>query len=369
MRMSPIVTRRALAGPRWIGGDLERTLPGMSQAGSTSRDAAATPATDDAARVPAPSIDVRIGISSCLLGERVRFDGGHKCDRFLSATLGRFVTFVPVCPEVEMGLPTPRESLRLVKDDDGVRLIAPASGTDHTRTMRAWAERRCAELAAAGLSGYVLKKDSPSCGMERVRVYDVNLVPARDGRGLFAAALLVSQPLLPVEEEGRLSDPLLRENFFDRVFGFQRLRAFFASDWKLGDLVEFHAREKLFLLAHHTEGHRALGRLVGGAKSRERASLELEYSTLYMQTLKHKASPGRHANVLEHMLGYFKDELGADEKQEIVGLIGDYRTGLVPLIVPLTLLAHFVRRYDVRYLAQQHYLHPHPKELLIRNHV
>lgn len=318
---------------------------------------------------PERESELLLGISACLLGERVRFDGGHKHDRFLSETLGRFVRFITVCPEVEMGLPTPRESLRLVKDAQGLHLIAPASGADHTQAMRAWAERRCAELANAGLSGYVLKKDSPSCGMERVRVYDVNSVPARDARGLFATALLVSQPLLPVEEEGRLSDPLLRENFFDRVFGFQRLRAFFATDWKLGDLVQFHAREKLFLLAHHTEGYRALGRLVGGAKARERTALEREYSTLYMQTLKHKASPGRHANVLEHMLGYFKDELGADEKVEIVGLIGDYRTGLVPLIVPLTLLAHFVRRYGVEYLAQQHYLHPHPKELLIRNHV
>ena len=312
---------------------------------------------------------VRIGISSCLLGEHVRFDGGHKRDRFLTETLARFVEFVPVCPEVESGLPVPRETMRLVRTEGVLRLVAPASGTDHTRRMAEWAERRCAELAVAGLSGYVLKKDSPSCGMERVKVYDANGVPSRDARGLFASALAVAAPLLPIEEEGRLGDPLLRENFFDRVFGFRRMHSFFASAWTVGDLVEFHSREKLFLLAHDTEGYRALGRIVASAKGRPREELAAEYGALYMRTLRRKATPGRHANVLEHMLGYFKELLSADEKQELVALVTDYRNGLVPLIVPATLVTHFVRKHGVEYLARQHYLRPHPKELLIRNHV
>lgn len=324
--------------------------------------------TTQAAAANSSALDVRIGISSCLLGQEVRFDGGHKRDRFLTETLARFVTFVPVCPEVEMGLPVPRESLRLVAGDAGPRLVAK-SGADHTEAMRAWARARCAALGELRLSGYVLKKDSPSCGLERVREYAASGIPSRTGRGLFADELTRAFPLLPVEEEGRLADPVLRENFFDRVFGFQRLRAFFESDWRLGDLVEFHSREKLLLLAHATEGYRALGRIVAAAKGRAPAELEREYSAEFMRTLAHRATPGRHANVLEHMLGYFKDVLAPAEKQELVLLVADYRTGLVPLIVPVTLLQHHVRRHHVEYLARQHYLAPHPKELLIRNHV
>jgi uncharacterized protein YbgA (DUF1722 family)/uncharacterized protein YbbK (DUF523 family) len=316
-----------------------------------------------------PAPPVRIGISACLLGERVRFDGGHKRDGFLAGTLASLVEFVPVCPEVELGLPVPRETLRLVRAEDGVRLVAPASGTDHTDAMRAFARRRCAELAQQGLAGFVLKKDSPTCGMERVKLYDAHGVPAREARGLFAEALLASDAWLPVEEEGRLSDPRLRENFFDRVFGYRRLRAFFAAPWTQGDLVAFHAREKLLLLAHHTEGYRELGRLVAGARARPRTEVAQAYGDLYMRTLRHRATPGRHANVLEHMLGHLKTLLDAGDRRELVELIADYRAGLVPLVVPVTLLAHFVRRHGVGYLADQRYLAPHPRELLIRNHV
>lgn len=321
-----------------------------------------------AAAATLPAHDVRIGISSCLLGDEVRFDGGHKRDRFLSETLARFVTFVRVCPEVEMGLPIPRESMRLVASETGPRLVSKA-GLDHTDAMSAWARARVQELGKLGLSGYVLKKDSPSCGLERVREYASTGIPSRTGRGLFAAELTRAFPLLPVEEEGRLADPLLRENFFDRVFGFTRLRAFFQTDWRLGDLVEFHSREKLLLLAHQTDGYRALGRIVATAKGRASGELQCEYSAAFMRTLAHHATPGRHANVLEHMLGYFKELLAPAEKQELVALVADYRTGLVPLIVPVTLIQHHVRRHGVEYLARQHYLAPHPKELLIRNHV
>ena len=217
---------------------------------------------------PSAGDEIRIGVSSCLLGEEVRFDGGHKRDPFITGTLAAFVTFVPVCPEVEIGLGTPRESIRLVRTAGGVRLVAPKSGADHTARMTRYARRRAQELAALDLSGYLFKKDSPSCVVFRVRVHQPGGMPARDGRGLFAAAMVASQPLLPVEEEGRLHDPHLRDNFWERVFGFRRLARLFAGRWRTGGLVRFHTAGKLLLMAHHIESYRALGRLVAGAARR-----------------------------------------------------------------------------------------------------
>ena len=196
------------------------------------------------------SAPIRIGVSACLLGEKVRFDGGHKRDPYLVETFGRYVEWVPVCPEVELGLGTPRETLRLVRISSDVRMIMPKTGADHTEAMRAYAARRVRELAKENLSGYILKKDSPSCGMERVRVFDAHGVPAKSGRGLFAEALLQHFPLLPVEEEGRLTDPRLRENFIERVFAYARLRSLFSGHWKVGDLVAFQTAHKLLLMAH-----------------------------------------------------------------------------------------------------------------------
>lgn len=313
--------------------------------------------------------EIRIGISSCLLGERVRFDGGHKRDAFLTQTLSQFVAFVPVCPEMDIGLGAPRESMRLVEADAGPRLLAPRSGTDHTAAMQRYARAKVRELTDQDLCGFILKKDSPTCGMERVRVYSGAGMPTRRGRGLFAEALIDASPLLPIEEEGRLGDPKLRENFFERVFGYRRLRTLFAGDWSQGDLVHFHTAEKYLLLSHHTEGYRALGQLVAGAKKQRRDVLQAEYSTLYMATLAKRATPGRHANVLQHMLGYLKRDLADDEKQEVMDLVAAYKAGLVPLIVPLTLLRHHVRRFRVEYLRLQQYLEPHPRELMLRNHV
>ena len=318
---------------------------------------------------PAPD-EVRIGVSSCLLGEKVRFDAGHKRDAFLTGTLARCVRFVPVCPEFELGLGVPRESLRLVAGEAGPRLVAPKSGRDHTRAMLAWSRRRLDELEALDLSGFVIKKHSPSCGWARVRVYAGAGPgsPARDGRGLFARALCERFPLLPVEEEGRLSDLPLRENFLERVFGYRRLRDLFVGRWKLADLVRFHTAEKFLLLAHGEAGYRALGRLVARARALPRAELAERYSRLYMETLAVRATPGRHANVLEHMLGFFDAALSAADKAELLELVRDLRRGLVPLVVPLTLLRHHARVHGVSYLEGQRYLEPHPRELLLRNH-
>jgi uncharacterized protein YbgA (DUF1722 family)/uncharacterized protein YbbK (DUF523 family) len=321
---------------------------------------------ESASQTTAP---VRIGISACLLGQNVRFDGGHKRDLFLVGTFGKFVQWVPVCPEVEVGLGTPRETIRLVRRGGETRLVMPKSGADHTEAMKAYAARRLRELETEDLSGYVLKKDSPSCGMERVRLYDEHGVPARTARGAFAEALLARFPDLPVEEEGRLGDLRLRENFVKRVFAYHRLKAFFAGRWTLGGLVAFHTAHKLVLMAHSPEAYRRIGRLVARAKSLPRGELRASYTSECMAALAVPTSNRRHTNVLQHMLGYFSKDLAAGERQELVGLIDDYRRGLVPLVVPLTLVRHHVRRLGVEYLRGQVYLEPHPKELMLLNHV
>ncbi len=312
---------------------------------------------------------IRIGISACLLGQEVRFDGGHKRDRFLTETFGRFVEWVPVCPEVEAGFGTPREAMRLVNRDGRLRLITVKTDADLTDAMEQYARRRVEQLAREDLSGYVLKKDSPSCGMERVKVYDANKVPARTGRGLFAAALRVRYPFLPIEEEGRLSDPQIRDNFVERVFAYRRLRELFGGRWTVGALVRFHTAHKLTLMAHSPKAYQGLGQLVARAKHVTRRAVEQEYTEGFMSALKVMATPRRHTNVLQHMAGYFKKVLDDTSKDELGTTIEDYRRGLVPLIVPITLIRHHVRRHDVSYLAGQVYLEPHPKELMLRNHV
>ena len=312
---------------------------------------------------------IRIGISSCLLGEAVRFDGGHKRDPFLTDTFGQFVEWVPICPEMECGLGTPRESMRLVRTGNRVQLLTVRTAVDHTDRMAAYARRRVAALDSQELCGYVLKKDSPSCGMDRVKIYGTGGVPERSGRGVFAAGLMERFPALPVEEEGRLSDPRLRENFVERVFAYWRLRRLFSARWSLGALVDFHTAHKLILMAHSPEAYRQLGRLVGRARGVPLADLERRYTEMFMSALTVIATPRRHANVLQHMAGYFKKRLDAAAKAELGAAIEDYRRRLVPLIVPVTLLRHHVMAHGVAYLARQRYLAPHPKELMLRNHV
>ena len=312
---------------------------------------------------------IRIGISACLLGEEVRFDGGHKRDAFLTGTFGRFVEWVPVCPEVECGFGTPREAMRLVRGAEGVRLLTVKTGTDLTAPMERFSRSRVSALAREDLSGYVLKKDSPSCGLERVKVYDRHGTAARSGRGLFAAALVGTFPHLPVEEEGRLADPRLRDNFVERVFAYWRLRRLFAARWTVGAVVRFHTAHKLLVLAHAPEAYRQLGRLVASARGMPRRELEQRYIDGFMRALSQLATAQRQTNVLQHMAGYFKNRLDAASKRELADTISDYRRGLVPLVVPLTLLHHHVRTFDVAYLAGQTYLQPHPKELMLRNHV
>jgi uncharacterized protein YbgA (DUF1722 family)/uncharacterized protein YbbK (DUF523 family) len=312
---------------------------------------------------------IRIGVSACLLGERVRFDGGHKQDRYLTDTLGRYFEWVPVCPEVELGLGTPRETMRLEQAAGGIRLVMPKSGRDLTEDMRRFAAARSAQLIRKDLHGYILKSDSPSCGLLRVRVYGPGGMPKRVGRGLFAEALVARFPQLPIEEEGRLCDPRLRENWIERVFAYRRILSLWSNRWTLRSLIAFHAAHKLITLAHSPEAYRELGRLVAGAADIPRSECRLRYHDLFMSALAVLATPGRHANVLQHMAGYVREELDEDSRRELSGLINDYRKGEVPLIVPLTLIKHYVRKFKISYLTGQVYLDPHPKELALRNHV
>jgi uncharacterized protein YbgA (DUF1722 family)/uncharacterized protein YbbK (DUF523 family) len=311
---------------------------------------------------------LRLGVSSCLLGEQVRFDGGHKHDRFLTDVLGRYVEWVPVCPELELGMGVPREAVRLEGDVDAPRMVGTRTQVDHTSAMRRFAATRVKQLAGLDLDGYVFKKGSPSCGMERVRVYGTSGMPARRGRGLFSAAFLHAFPLLPVEEEGRLNDPVLREGFIERVFAYRRLQTMLAAPGR-GALVAFHTAHKFQLLAHSPKHYRALGRLVAEQKQRRPAALGVEYAAAFMEALAVHATTAKHVNVLQHLAGFCRDHLDAGDRRELAALIEDYRRFLVPLVVPLTLLRHHIDRHRVAYVQGQTYLSPHPKELMLRNHV
>jgi uncharacterized protein YbgA (DUF1722 family)/uncharacterized protein YbbK (DUF523 family) len=313
---------------------------------------------------------IRLGVSKCLLGHEVRYDGGHKLDRFLVNTLGNYVEWVPVCPEVEIGLPIPRESLRLVGEHDAPRLVAPKSGSDHTERMQDWAVERVEELARIGLHGFVFKKDSPSSGLLRVKVFDSNGVPSRVGTGIFPREVMKRFPLLPLEEEGRLHDMHLRENFIDRVFAYYRWARFLDQEPTPGGLIAFHTAHKLTVMAHSPARYRELGRLVARAGSPPWEELAEAYARSLMDALQVMTTPGKHANVLQHLMGFLKVTLSSEDKQELLGLIEDYRHGLVPLIVPLTLLKHHLNRHAVPdWVHEQVYLYPYPKELMLRNHV
>jgi uncharacterized protein YbbK (DUF523 family)/uncharacterized protein YbgA (DUF1722 family) len=306
---------------------------------------------------------IRIGISACLLGHAVRFDGGHKRDRLLTDTFSRFVEWVPVCPEVELGMGVPREPIRLERSTSGLHLVAAKSGRDWTLPMRRFASRRVCALAALDLSGYVLKKDSPSCGMERVRVYahrEAGSAPQRDGRGFFAHALIAANPLLPVEEEGHLLNPRARESFVARILAYRRLRSFFARRWSRAGLVAFHASHRFTLLAHSPRGARRLDRLIAKAKELSRPQLRARYETEFMGALSTPTTTRRHAKVLEQIVGLLRERVDASTRAELLGVIGEYRRGRLPLMAPITRIRHHVLLNRLSDLAGQTYLDPDP---------
>ena len=312
---------------------------------------------------------IRLGISRCLLGDKVRYDGGHKLDRFLTGTLGKWVEYVPVCPEVECGMPIPREPMHLEGDPASPRLVTIKTGVDKTDQMIRWARRRVVELEKERLLGFIFKSDSPSSGMERVKVYGEKGMPVRSGVGMFARVFMDHFPLIPVEEEGRLHDPALRDNFIERVFTLARWREIVVERKNRGGLIEFHTRHKLLILAHSTRHYQELGKLVGRAKEIPAGDLFEQYEKQLIEALKIRATAKKNANVLMHMAGYFKKHLSAGEKEELLDIIDLYRNDGVPLVVPITLINHYVRKYGQAYLKEQLYLNPHPRELQLRNHV
>jgi len=310
----------------------------------------------------------RIGISSCLLGNEVRWNSGHKHDKYLTGTLGKFVEYVPVCPEVEAGFGVPRESFRLVGDPNSPRLITFKSKTDHTDRMLTWAQKRVRELEKENLCGFIFKSDSPSSGMIRVKVYNDKGMPHKVGIGIFARAFMEHFPLIPVEDDGRLNDPLIRENFVLQIFTMKRWRENLAVRRSMGSLVDFHTRNKLLILSHSQKHYRLMGKLVADGKKMPIKALYDQYQQILMEALKLKTTIKKHANVMQHLMGYFKKQLTPDEKQELLEVFEHYRKELVPLLVPITLINHYVRKYDQPYLKQQTYLNPHPLELKLRTH-
>ena len=310
---------------------------------------------------------IRVGISACLLGERVRYDGNHKHDPFLTETLGRYVAFVPVCPEAESGMGTPREAMRLEGDPSAPRLITLNSREERSDQLTDWSQTKLPRLEEAGLCGYIFKAKSPSCGMQRVKVYGGKGMPAHNGSGLFAKAFMERFPDLPVEEEGRLHDPKLRENFIERLFVQQRWHALLAERPNRTGLMTFHAAHKLLIMAHSPRHYRMLGRVAASTDYTPKAQRDA-YAELLHPALRLQATVKKNVNVLQHIQGYFKGELSGDEKAELSELIEHYHQERIPLIVPITLLNHYVRKYDQSYLKQQWYLNPHPLELKLRNH-
>lgn len=309
-----------------------------------------------------------IGVSSCLLGEHVRYDGGHKQDRYITDTLGQYFRFLPVCPEVGCGLPIPRESMRLEGDPAAPRLVTGKSRIDLTDQLLEFCRAKTQELEKEDLCGFIFKKDSPSSGLFRVKVYN-NGAAAKTGSGLFAAAMSRHFPLLPMEEEGRLNDPYLRENFIERVFSYRRWKDFLAFGPTHGRLVAFHTAHKLLMMAHSPETYRTMGALVAHGSEMALPELLCRYEEQFMKGLSLLATTRKNTNVLHHMMGYFKKQLSPEEKAELLEVIGQYHDGLAPLLVPLTLLRHYVRKYDQHYLKGQVYLSPHPAQLMLRNHV
>jgi uncharacterized protein YbgA (DUF1722 family) len=309
---------------------------------------------------------IRIGISACLLGERVRYDGGHKHERFLTEVLGGYFEWVPVCPELEAGMGVPREAVHLEGPAGAPRMVGSKSGEDWTDRMNTYSGRKVGKMSKMDICGFIFKSKSPSCGMERVKIYNAKGMATKNGRGLFTAVFIKNHPLIPVEEEGRLNDP---ENFIERIFAYYRLSNLMLGRFTLGKLVAFHTAEKYLLLAHSPVHYRKLGSLVADAKKMNVSVLKERYFSMFMEALRVRSTVKKNVNVLQHIMGYLPDKIAGPERNEILQVIEDYRWGFVPLVVPVTLLRHYVRTHSVEYIMGQVYLNPHPKELMLRNHV
>lgn len=313
-------------------------------------------------------LKIRIGVSACLLGQPVRYDGQHKHDHYITDTLGRYFDFVAVCPEVECGLGVPRESMRLVGDPAAPRLVTTRTGIDLTDRMVKWAAQRVKALEPEDLHGFIFKSRSPSSGMENVKVYNDKGMVGGKSPGLFGKAFQEHFPTLPCEDEGRLNDVDLRENFIERVFTLWRFRQAVGAAPRLSTLMDFHARNKLLIQSHHESLMREMGRELAALKPAQARAHIPVYEAKLMRAMKALATVAKHTNILQHMLGYLRGLADDGDRQELAALIGQYHQGLVPLIVPVTMLRHYILKHDIAYLKDQYYLAPHPLELKLRNH-
>ncbi len=334
---------------------------------TTSNQTSTKPSTSDQ-RYPTHQLP-QLGISQCLLGEQVRYDGGHKRDRFLTDLLSRFVEWIPVCPEAEAGLGVPREAMRLVSTNGFPHLITIKSKVDHTSLITRFSQKKIRQLKKIQLDGYILKRNSPSCGFQHVRVYTPQGMPSTPGVGLFADILQKTLPLLPIEDEGRLQDLSIRENFIERIFCTHRWNQLQRKRLMRGHIVQFHTQHKYLLLAHSRSHYQQLGQLVASANQYTPHQLADIYGPIFAEALKVKATVRKQVNVLQHLLGHLKKLLCKVERDELQESIWDYHRAITPLTVPLTLISHYVRVFDIEYLSDQVYLNPHPKELMLRNHV
>jgi uncharacterized protein YbgA (DUF1722 family)/uncharacterized protein YbbK (DUF523 family) len=312
---------------------------------------------------------VKIGISAFLLGEKVRYDGGHRLDRYITDTLGNYFEWVPVCPEVEYGLPVPRESMHLVGDPASPHIVTVKTGVDHTEGIKKWAADKLRQLDKEDLCGFIFKSKSPSSGISGIKVYTPSGMPSNRGTGIFGGAFMRYFPLIPIIDDGRLHNPNLRENFIEQVFVYNLWKDFLKNGPELRDLITFHTNLKLLILSHSPKHYSTLGKLIAQTKKYQPDVLYSEYIEILMEGVRLLATSKKNTNVLLHIAGYFKKLIPTEEKRKLLGIIEQYHKGYIPLIVPVILINHYVREFDEPFLKNQYYLNPHPVELMLRNHV
>ncbi len=306
---------------------------------------------------------IPVGISSCLLGQQVRYDSGHKLDNYIVGTLSHFFDFLPFCPEVGIGMGVPRPTIQLIKVKNETRSVGVKNPEmDVTDQLREYANGQ--KYLHADLCGYILKKDSPSCGMTRVKVY-LNQQPQKTGTGIYADQLMRNFPLLPIEEEGRLGDAKLRENFIQRVYVMYRWKQLLQEGLTLARLNRFHARHKLIIMTR--QDYTDMGQLLASASKSDIDEVAGLYIAKLMGALKKIAEPKHHVNVLQHIQGYLKKELSTEDKAELNELIERYRRGEIPLVVPITILKHHFRKNPDPYIEDSYYMNPYPPELKLTN--
>ena len=311
---------------------------------------------------------IKIGVSACLLGEKIRPDGRHARSHYLTQTLSKYVEFIPLCPEMACGMGINREPVRQVDCADRIRLIGYDTGEDWTERMDSWCERILVGLEEDELCGFILKNNSPSCALKMGKVYSTTGKAPRREQGFFTTRLAKHYPLLPLESDDGLKNPILRENFIRRIFVLDRWHSFLKRGGGIGHLVDFHTRHKMLIRAHDLRGYRELGRLLGESTIQTQNEVIDTYAALLFKSLELKTTRKKNSDVLMHAAGYFKKDLDSDDKQEIQSMIYAYKSGKVPLIVPMTLINHHARKLDKGYLVQQLYFHPNPSELKLLNH-